>query len=91
MLFVKQQVRIPSMVARYMLSFNDKANNRTIIKAIIELVNYLIRGRLRLLQTKPITIDVNGKTVTTNIHIKPNATVKEIVAKWGEKTTTPES
>ncbi len=43
---------------------------------------------MRLIQTKPITIDVNGKAVTANIHIKPNATAV-IAKKWGEKTTTP--
>ena len=69
--------------------FNDKANNHTNYKGMIELVTYFNQREVTVNSDKPITIDVNGKTITTNIHIKPNATVKEIVAKWGEKTTTP--
>ena len=69
--------------------FNDKANNHTNYKGSIELVTYFNQKEVTVNSDKPITIDVNGKTITTNIHIKPNATVKEIVAKWGEKTTTP--
>ena len=69
--------------------FNDKANNHNNYKGTIELVTYFNQRKVTVNTDKPITIDVNGKTVTTNIHIKPNATVKEIVAKWGEKTTTP--
>ena len=69
--------------------FNDKANNHTNYKGSIELVTYFNQREVTVNSDKPITIDVNGKTITTNIHIKPNATVKEIVAKWGEKTTTP--
>ena len=69
--------------------FNDKANNHTNYKGSIELVTYFNQREVTVNTDKPITIEVNGKTVTTNIHIKPNATVKEIVAKWGEKTTTP--
>jgi len=69
--------------------FNDKANNHTNYKGTIELVTYFNQREVTVNTDKPITIDVNGKIVTTNIHIKPNATVKEIVAKWGEKTTTP--
>ena len=69
--------------------FNDKANNHNNYKGTIELVTYFNQRKVTVNTDKPITIDVNGKIVTTNIHIKPNATVKEIVAKWGEKTTTP--
>ena len=69
--------------------FNDKANNHTNYKGSIELVTYFNQREVTVNSDKPITIEVNGKTITTNIHIKPNATVKEIVAKWGEKTTTP--
>ena len=69
--------------------FNDKANNHNNYKGTIELVTYFNQRKVTVNTDKPITIDVNGKTITTNIHIKPNATVKEIVAKWGEKTTTP--
>ena len=69
--------------------FNDKANNHHNYKGTIELVTYFNQRKVTVNSDKPITIDVNGKTITTNIHIKPNATVKEIVAKWGEKTTTP--
>jgi len=69
--------------------FNDKANNHNNYKGTIELVTYFNQKEVTVNSDKPITIDVNGKTITTNIHIKPNATVKEIVAKWGEKTTTP--
>ena len=69
--------------------FNDKANNHNNYKGTIELATYFNQRKVTVNTDKPITIDVNGKTVTTNIHIKPNATVKEIVAKWGEKTTTP--
>ena len=69
--------------------FNDKANNHNNYKGTIELVTYFNQRKVTVNSDKPITIDVNGKTITTNIHIKPNATVKEIVAKWGEKTTTP--
>jgi collagen-binding protein A len=69
--------------------FNDKANNHTNYKGSIELVTYFNQKEVTVNSDKPITIDVNGTTITTNIHIKPNATVKEIVAKWGEKTTTP--
>jgi collagen-binding protein A len=68
--------------------FNDKANNHNNYKGTIELVTYFNQRKVTVNTDKPITIDVNGKIVTTNIHIKPNATVKEIVAKWGEKTTT---
>ncbi|MBF4804396.1 Cna B-type domain-containing protein [Lancefieldella rimae] len=69
--------------------FNDKANNHNNYKGTIELVTYFNQRKVTVNTDKPITIDVNGKIVTTNIHIKPNATVKEIVAKWGEKTATP--
>ena len=69
--------------------FNDKANNHNNYKGTIELVTYFNQRKVTVNTDKPITIDVNGKIITTNIHIKPNATVKEIVAKWGEKTTTP--
>ena len=69
--------------------FNDKANNHNNYKGTIELVTYFNQRKVTVNTDKPITIDVNGKIVTTNIHIKPNATVKEIIAKWGEKTTTP--
>ena len=69
--------------------FNDKANNHNNYKGTIELVTYFNQRKVTVNTDKPITIDVNGKTITTNIHIKPNATVKEIVAKWGEKTATP--
>jgi len=69
--------------------FNDKANNHNNYKGTIELVTYFNQRKVTVNTDKPITIDVNGTTITTNIHIKPNATVKEIVAKWGEKTTTP--
>ena len=72
-----------------MFVFNDKANNHNNYKGTIELVTYFNQRKVTVNTDKPITIDVNGKIVTTNIHIKPNATVKEIVAKWGEKTTTP--
>ena len=69
--------------------FNDKANNHNNYKGTIELVTYFNQKKVTVNTDKPITIDVNGKIITTNIHIKPNATVKEIVAKWGEKTATP--
>ena len=69
--------------------FNDTANNHNNYKGTIELVTYFNQKKVTVNTDKPITIDIDGKVITTNIHIKPNATVKEIVAKWGEKTATP--
>lgn len=70
--------------------FNENADNQYDVSGKISLYAYFQQSKITINTTTPISVNINGTVVTTNIYVNPNPGVHELLGKWGETTPQPD-
>lgn len=70
--------------------FNENADNQYDVSGKISLYAYFQESKITVNTTTPISVNINGTVVTTNIHVNPNPGVHELLGKWGGTTSQPD-